>query len=143
VAISSITMMGLGSIDIAEKKHKQGGAPVYLYNFGYKSEMKIPGTDYPMGTPHAMDISFKFNNESANKPSFFGGNRPEKAQASHYFAELWCNFAKTGKPFVKDGPEWPAFNQKTKPMMLIDSQLSIINNRYPEIIAMWRSLGRI
>jgi para-nitrobenzyl esterase len=143
VAISSITMMGLGSIDIAEKKHLQGGAPVYLYNFGYKSEMKIPGTDYPMGTPHAMDISFKFNNESANKPSFFGGARPEKAIASHNFAELWTNFAKTGKPFVKDGPEWPAFNQKTKPMMIIDARLSVINNRYPEIIALWRSLGKI
>ena len=63
VAISSITMMGLGSVDIAEKKVKQGGAPVYLYNFGYKSEKKIPDTDYALGTPHAMDISFKFNNE--------------------------------------------------------------------------------
>lgn len=35
IAISSITMMGLGSIDIAEKKTKQAGASVYLYNFGY------------------------------------------------------------------------------------------------------------
>ena len=51
VAISSITMMGLGSVDIAEKKAKQGGAPVYLYNFGYKSEKKIPDTDYALGTP--------------------------------------------------------------------------------------------
>ena len=55
-------MMGLGSIEIAEAKAAQGGAPVYLYNFGYKSEAKIPGTDYPMGTPHAADIAFKFNN---------------------------------------------------------------------------------
>ena len=50
--------MGLGSIEIAEKKALQGEAPVYLYNFGYKSEQKIPGTDYALGTPHAMDISF-------------------------------------------------------------------------------------
>jgi para-nitrobenzyl esterase len=77
IAISSITMMGLGSVDIAEKKAKQGGSPVYMYNFGYKSEVQIPGTDYEMGTPHAMDISFKFFNESAAKPSFFGGAKPE------------------------------------------------------------------
>ena len=32
VAVSSISMMGLGSVDIAEKKAKQNGAPVYLYN---------------------------------------------------------------------------------------------------------------
>mgnify|MGYP001605277395 CR=1 FL=1 len=62
VAINSIMFSGLGSVDIAEKKAKQGGASVYLYNFGYKSANKVPGTDYPMGTPHAMDISYKFNN---------------------------------------------------------------------------------
>ena len=72
VAISSITMMGLGSVEIAEKKAAQHGAPVYLYQFGYKSEVKIPGTDYALGTPHAMDITFKFNNETPeNGPGFY------------------------------------------------------------------------
>lgn len=143
IAISSITMMGLGSVDIAEKKVKQGGAPVYLYNFGYKSEVKIPGTDFPMGTPHAMDISFKFNNESANKPSFFGGARPEKAIASHHFAELWTNFAKTGKPFAKDAPEWKAYNLKARPTMRIDTKLELINDRFKEELNIWREVGRL
>jgi hypothetical protein len=67
VAIQSINMMGLGSIIIAERKTKQKGAPAYLYNFGYKSDNKVPGTDYPMGTPHAMDISFKFYMSSLRK----------------------------------------------------------------------------
>lgn len=110
VAISSIAMMGLGSVTIAEQKVKQGGTPVYLYNFGYKLEKRIPGTDYAMGTPHAMDISFKFNNEipprdgSGPKESFFGGNNPNRFVASHHFAELWTTFAKTGKPAAKDVP---------------------------------------
>ena len=143
IAISSITLMGLGSVDIAEKKVKQGGAPVYLYNFGYKSEAKIPGTDFPMGTPHAMDISFKFNNETANKPSFFGGARPEKAIASHHFAELWTNFAKTGKPFAKDGPEWKAYNLKARPTMRIDTKLEVINDRFKDELNVWREVGRL
>ncbi|HSU52260.1 MAG TPA: carboxylesterase family protein [Segetibacter sp.] len=149
VAISSITMMGLGSIDIAEKKTKQNGAPAYLYNFGYKSEVKIPGTDYAIGTPHAMDISFKFNNEQPPKngepakPSFFGGNRPERFTASHNFAELWTTFARTGKPAVKDGPVWPAYNLKDRPTMRIDSKLEVINNRFKEEVEMWRSIGKV
>lgn len=149
VAISSVTMMGLGSIEIAEKKAKQNGAPVYLYNFGYKSENKIPGTDYAMGTPHAMDISFKFNNEipprdgSAPKPSFFGGNRPERFVASHNFAELWTTFARTGKPAAKDAPKWPAYNLKNRPMMRIDSKLEIFNNRFKAEIDMWKSIGKL
>jgi para-nitrobenzyl esterase len=143
IAISSITLMGLGSIDIAEKKAKQGGAPVYLYNFGYKSEVKIPGTDYEMGTPHAMDISFKFFNESADKPSFFGGNKPERVTASHNFAELWTNFAKTGKPFAKDAPEWKAYNLQDRPTMRIDTKLVVLNDRFKEELNVWREVGRL
>ncbi|TLU97287.1 carboxylesterase/lipase family protein [Dyadobacter luticola] len=149
VAISSISMMGLGSVTIAERKVKQGGAPVYLYNFGYKSEKKIPGTDYAMGTPHAMDISFKFNNEipprdgSAPKESFFGGNNPDRFVASHHFAELWTTFAKTGKPAAKDVPEWPAYNLKDRPTMRIDTKCEVINNRFAQELAMWRSLGKV
>lgn len=149
VAISSITMMGLGSVDIAEKKVKQNGAPVYLYNFGYKSEKKIPGTDYPMGTPNAMDISFKFNNEvpptdgSQAKESFFGGNRPERFVASHNFAELWTTFARTGKPAAKNAPAWPAYNLKDRPTMRIDTKCEVINNRFKEELGMWRSIGKL
>ena len=148
VAISSITMMGLGSVSIAEKKAKQNGAPVYLYNFGYKSEMKIPGTDYEMGTPHAMDISFKFNNEVPPKEGeaprmSFGGNRPERFTASHNFAELWTSFARTGKPTAKGAPEWPAYNLEVRPSMRIDTKCEVINNRYGEELDMWRSLGKL
>lgn len=148
VAISSITMMGLGSVDIAEKKAKQNGAPVYLYNFGYKSETKIPGTDYPMGTPHAMDISFKFNNEvppkAGEQPRMsFGGNRPERFVASHNFAELWTTFARTGKPSAQGVPEWPAYNLKTRATMRIDSTCEVINDRFKEELDLWRSIGKL
>ena len=94
VEVQSVTMMGLGSIEIAQKKAAQDGAPAYLYNFGYKSEAKIPGTDYPMGSPHAADIAFKFNN--VESPSPFSGSRPERLVASHNMAEFWTTFARTG-----------------------------------------------
>lgn len=144
IAISSVTMMGLGTIEIAEKKVKQNGAPMYLYNFAYKSEMKIPGTDYAMGTPHAMDISFKFNNEQpGGGPSFFGGNRPERFIASHHMAELWTTFARTGKPAAKEVPDWPAYNLSDRPTMRINTQCEVINNRWKEEFDMWRSIGRL
>lgn len=149
VAVSSIVMMGLGSIEIAQKKVKQGGAPVYLYNFGYKSEKLIPGTDYPMGTPHAMDISFKFNNEQPpkegepNRPSFFGGARPERFTASHNMAAYWTGFAKTGTPHAEKLPKWPEYNLKTRPTMRIDTQCEVIEDRFSQELAMWRETGRL
>ncbi|MEP7267545.1 MAG: carboxylesterase family protein [Saprospiraceae bacterium] len=144
VAIESINMMGLGSIKIAERKVQQQGAPVYLYNFGYKSEAKVPGTDYPFGTPHAMDITFKFNNEiPGSKAGFFGGNKPERFAASHNFAALWTSFAKTGKPAAKDVPDWPAYNLTDRPTMRIDAKCEVINNRLKDEVDMWRSIGKL
>lgn len=149
VAIRSITMMGLGSIEIAEKKAKENGAPIYLYNFGYKSDRTIPGTDFPVGTPHAMDISYKFNNvvpprEGEEPRTGFGGNStPESYEASHKMAELWTTFAKTGVPAAEDVPDWPAFNLAGRPTMRIDSECEVIHDRYKTELDMWRSIGKL
>ena len=144
VAISSINMMGLGSVEIAEKKAAQQDAPVYLYQFGYKSEAKIPGTDYGLGTPHAMDITFKFNNETPDDgPWMLSGSRPERFIASHQMAELWANFARTGKPSAVGVPEWPAFNLDARPSMRIDTRCEVFTDRFGAELAMWRSIGML
>ncbi len=147
VAVQSINMMGIGSVEIAETKAKENGAPVYLYNFGYKSDRTIPGTDFPMGTPHAMDISYKFNNvqppKEGEQPSMFGDNSPESCQASHNMAELWTNFAKTGIPSAEGAPEWPEYNLNDRSTMRIDTNCEIINDRYKVELDMWRSIGKL
>jgi para-nitrobenzyl esterase len=95
-----------------------------------------------------MDLSFKFNNEVPPKDgtagkSYFGGSRRERFTASHNFAELWTTFARTGKPAAKSVPDWPAFEQKERAMMRIDTKCEIIKNRYPEELKMWRETGRL
>lgn len=142
VAVTSITMMGLGSVEIAEKKAAQKGAPVYLYHFGYKSEVKVPGTDYPLGTPHAMDITFKFNNETpANGPGDLSGNHPDRFTASRKMAELWTTFARIGKPAAAGVPEWPVFNLENRATLRIDTNCEVFYHRFSEELAIWRALG--
>ena len=143
VAISSITMMGLGSVEIAEKKAAQHAAPVYLYQFGYKSEVTLPGTNYPLGTPHAMDITFKFNNETLQHgPSVLAGNRPDRFVASRKMAELWTTFARTGKPAAADVPDWPAYTHEDRASLRIDTECAVMHDRYSQELAMWRAIGR-
>ena len=141
VEVQSVTMMGLGSIEIAQRKALQGGAPVYLYNFGYKSESKVPGTEYPMGTPHAADIAFKFNN--VESPSPFSGSRPERLVASHNFAELWTTFARTGRPSAEGQPSWPAYDLSRRATMRIDTVCTVIDDRNALEREMWTALGYI
>nr|WP_232541210.1 hypothetical protein [Spirosoma endbachense] len=113
------------------------------------TEKKTPGTDYPMGTPLAMDISFKFNNEipprdgSEPNESFFGGNRPEQFEASRHFAELWTTFARTDKPAAKVVPQRPVYNLKPRPTMRIGVNCEVIDNRFGDELALWRSRGEL
>lgn len=139
VAIMSITRMGLGSIGIAEKKAAQQGAPVYLYNFGYKSEETIPGTDYPVGAAHALDIAFKFNN--LDRSNWLAGQRPERFVASDNMAELWTTFARTGTPAAAGQPDWPPFDLVSRPMMRIAERCEVFYDRYAAELELWRSLG--
>lgn len=144
VEIASEVFAGLGSIYIAERKAIQNEAPAYLYNFGYKNESKIPGTDYPFGTPHAMDIPFKFNNvvpENKSTAWTMGGNRPERFRASHNMAEMWTTFARTGKPGVVGQPEWLPYSLSRRPTMRIDARCEIIFDRNKTEREMWKSLG--
>lgn len=142
--IMSVTFMGLGSIEIAQKKAKQGGASVYLYNFGYKSGLKVPGTDFPMGTPHAMDIGFKFNNVRPEMPGqYMAGDRPERFKASLNFAGMWTSFARSGKPFVKDQPDWPSYDLVKRPTYKIDADCEVISDRNKSERELWTNLGYI
>ncbi|MFL5619763.1 MAG: carboxylesterase/lipase family protein [Gemmatimonadaceae bacterium] len=141
VAVQSVAMMGFGSIEIAQRKTAQSGAPVYLYNFGYKSEAKLPGTDYPMGTPHAADIAFKFNN--VESPSPFSGSRPERLKASHNFAELWTTFARTGQPAAAGQPAWPPYDLTRRATMRIDTDCEVIDDRHKLERELWTALGYI
>ncbi len=88
IAIRSITMMGLGSIRIAERKSQQGGAPAYLYNFGYKSNNKVPGTNFETGTMHALDIPFKFYNVESGMP----GTKPDRFDAAKNMSAVMDQF---------------------------------------------------
>jgi para-nitrobenzyl esterase len=142
VEIMSVTIMGLGSIEIAEKKTKQNAAPVYLYNFGFKSGLKVPNTDFPMGTAHAMDIGFKFNNVRPEMPGqYLAGDKPERFKTSLNFAWLWTSFARTGKPGVKDQPEWPAYDLVKRPTYRIDTECEVLYDRNKYERELWASLG--
>jgi len=143
VAVMSWSFAGMGSVYIAEKKTEQQGAPCYLYNFGYKSDVMIPDTAYEMGTPHAMDIPFKFNNvvPGSDTSWIMGGSREERFEASRVMAELWTTFARTGTPAANDQPAWPAYTLTERPTMRIDAPCKVVHDRFHAERQLWESLG--
>ncbi|MEZ5073088.1 MAG: carboxylesterase family protein [Bacteroidales bacterium] len=110
IAVRSIGMMGLGSIRIAERKTAQGGAPAFLYNFGYKSNATVPGTRFQFGSMHALDIPFKFYNVASG----MAGSRPNRFETSRNMTSYWTNFAHNRVPTAPGTADAQAYNLETR-----------------------------
>jgi para-nitrobenzyl esterase len=154
IAITTARMIAIGAMTIAERKSAQQGAPAYMYVFKHENPALIPGTQHKMGTPHAMEITYKFynvpqaNQQSANVGQQ-GGNgggglmsisRPESVKAAHNMAELWSTFARTGKPAAKGQPEWPAYTTQSRATMELDADCRVVNDPYPLERKLWERL---
>ena len=154
IAITTARMIAIGAMTIAERKSAQRGAPAYMYVFKHENPALIPGTQHKMGTPHAMEITYKFYNvpqpdqQSANagqQGANAGGglmsiSRPESVKAAHNMAELWSTFARTGKPAAKGQPEWPAYTAQSRATMEIDADCKVVNDPYPLERKLWERL---
>jgi para-nitrobenzyl esterase len=147
IAITTARMIGIGAMTIAERKSTQHGASAYMYVFKHENQSLIPGTQHKMGTPHAMEITYKFYN--VPQPGQQGGNtggglmsisRPESVKAAHNMAEMWSTFARTGKPAAKGQPDWPAYTTQSRATMEIDADCKIVNDPNPLERKLWERL---
>jgi para-nitrobenzyl esterase len=143
IAITTARMIGIGAMTIAERKSAQHGAPAFMYVFKHENPSLIPGTQHKMGTPHAMEITYKFYNvpqpgqQSGNGGGLMSISRPESVKAAHNMAEMWSTFARTGKPAAKGQPEWPAYTAQSRATMEIDADCRIVNDPYPLERKLW------
>ncbi|BBH70180.1 carboxylic ester hydrolase [Actinoplanes sp. OR16] len=109
------------AIAIAEAKVAQRRAPVYMYQLAYPDPTVVPGTDFPLGSPHASDIPLKFANTPSTEPA------GERATARHMSA-LWAGFARDGRPDAPGVPRWPAYTRRDRATMWIDATCRIVED---------------
>lgn len=130
-AIQSDMFSIQGSTVIAERKARQGGAPVYRFVFAFESGATIPGVREKMGAMHSLDIVFKFNNMDTkimNLPNPVAGTRPDRFAAGTAMSRMWANFARTGRPSAPEQPAWPAYDLETRATMFIDAKCHVEND---------------
>lgn len=102
------------SVEQADKKAAQGGAPVYFYMLTWNS----PVDNGKWLAPHAMDIGIVFDNVAMSES--MSGVGEEQQKIADMISEAWLAFARSGNPNHPGLPEWPAYNTKDRPMMLFD-----------------------
>ena len=147
VAITTARMIGLGAMTIAERKYAQRGAPAYMYIFKHANESLIPGTQFKMGTPHAMEITYKFYNirpPGQGAANAGGGlmaiSDNSSVKAAHNMAEMWSTFARTGRPAAAGQPVWPPYSTATRATMEIDANCEVVNDPWPLERKIWDRL---
>lgn len=143
VAIRSARFSGTGATVIAERKAAEHAAPVFAYRFDYQLERVVPGTGYPLGAMHALDIAFKFDNVDGvplRDAHNFAGARPQRLEAARNMSGLWASFARDGVPLVSGQPEWPAYDSVRRATMLIDAQCRVVDDPDAAERRLWASL---
>ncbi len=98
----------------AERKSAQP-APVYMYRLDWKT----PVEGGRLGTPHALDIAFVFDNV-ARSTSYTGPETPQTQRMADLMADAWIAFARTGNPSTRSLPEWPTYSADRRATMIFD-----------------------
>jgi para-nitrobenzyl esterase len=131
-------MFRANAIKMAERKAAQGGAPVYMYQMTYESE--VPANDdppYPMKASHAMEMAFKFDH-----PEITGliGKRPERFQCAANMSHAWASFARSSNPNFEGLPHWPPYTLEKRETMLINAQCEVVSDPDVEERKLWAEL---
>lgn len=108
----------------ADLKASAGGAPVWMYIFGWQS----PILDGALRATHCMEIPFVFNN--ADVHASMTGGTPEAMDLADRMSTAWINFARTGNP----GADWPAYTVEDGATMWWDTTNQIKYNHDRELI---------
>ncbi len=114
MALITDTLYRIPIIRAAEAKAAANGAPVYMYNFTWRS----PADEGMWGTPHASDIPFAFG--TIDKATSLTGPGPAPADVSKCLMAAFVAFARTGHPGNLLMPSWKPYDAITRTSMRID-----------------------
>ena len=110
------------AITQAERKARQGGAPVYMYVYAWRT----PVLGGKIGTFHSSEITFAFDN-AALCPQYSGGGL-EALQLSKAMGAAWAGFARGGKPDNSGLPPWPAYDLQKRATMFFNSPSAVVSH---------------
>jgi para-nitrobenzyl esterase len=110
------------AMEQASRKAALGRAPAYSYVYSWRT----PVLDDRVGTFHACEISFAFDN--AALCDHYSAGMPEALALSRQMGAAWVAFARTGNPNHSGLLHWPAYQVQSKATMIFDSPCRIKND---------------
>ena len=99
------------------------GNQTWMYWFTWAT----PVFDGALGSCHALDIPFAFDNIHAQGSEMLLGTGPERAGIAARFADEICRFAREGSA------GWPAFDLRDRTTLRIDEECEVLNDPEPAL----------
>ncbi len=99
------------SIETAEAKAAQGGAPVYMYLFMWESNHEL------LKAAHTMEIPFVFDTLDSTP---IVGTREDRFALADQICTTWVAFARNGDPNHDGLPRWEPYDTERRATMLLD-----------------------
>jgi para-nitrobenzyl esterase len=130
--LASDRLARMDAIRLAERKHAQGKAPVYMYLFTWNS----PALGGKLRSPHTVEIPFVFDNTDI--PAVMTKSPNAKALAAKT-SEAWIAFARSGNPNHAGLPNWPAYTPSQRATMRLDDTCAVVNDPGSEARRLWIS----
>ena len=112
------------------EQHAGHGNPTWMYWFTWAT----PAFDGILGSCHALDVPFAFDNLSAPGTDMLTGDGSERAGIAARFADEIAHFATTSQP------TWPAFDTTHRKTLEINAEFVLLNDPEKEIREIFQSL---
>jgi len=119
------------SIETAEEKAKQGGAPAYMYLFTWESNNGL------LKAAHTMEIPFIFRNLDATP---IVGTREDRFALMDIMSDTWVAFARNGSPNHAGLPEWEPYSMERRATMLLDVPPELAYDPWREERLAWKDI---
>jgi len=110
------------TVTMAERKAAQGGAPVYLYWFGWKTKV-LDGRPLAF---HCQDMPFWFDH--IDRCARQTGGTPEARVLAEKMSQSLTAFARSGDPNHDGVPNWPVFTAAVGETMVWDDDVVVRND---------------
>lgn len=105
------------------ESRSDAGSPTWMYWFTWASQT----FDGKLGSAHALDIPFAFDNLHAPGTSMLLGEGPEMTELARRFADEIASFARDG------AATWPAFDTDKRPTLRLDTTVELLHDPEPTL----------
>jgi para-nitrobenzyl esterase len=105
------------------EQHANHSNPTWMYWFTWAT----PAFGGILGSCHALDVPFAFDNLSAPGTDMLTGDGVERAGIAKRFANEIAQFAKTSEP------TWPSFDTESRQTLEINAEMNVLTDPEGEI----------